>query len=378
MIIKSLFIQQVRNIRNAALLPSPGVTVFFGDNAQGKTTVLEAAYLVTNQKNLRSSSYVDIVKDGEIFAKIVLTAENDGREYAHELRLVREGNRFKKTFFENGTQKTRAKRELKSSAVFFGPSEMRLLTGPPSRRRSFLDSILMVTEPRYGRAYNAFEKILRQRNKHLKSLALGRRDADRLLSAYDEQLSLAAAHLWKARGDLVPELLPVVHERLKLFWRGKAEARPWVSYKPALALDSSDEQQIAARYAKTLLRLRPKELVRGVTALGPQHDDLVCFQGTHEFSERASQGEMKAVVFALMSSQAAIIEKRTGTAPVFLLDDIHAEFDFNYQKDIPLLCRGFQTFITTTANPAAAWKAAVYEVVEGQFNREGGAADGRK
>ncbi len=377
MILTSISIYHLRNIAEAVITPAPGVTVFCGDNAQGKTSALEAVFLVTNQRNLRSSSYQDVVQEGAPFLKIILTAEEGGREYEQELRLIREGSRFKKVFLENGSPKTRAKRDLFSASVFFGPAEMRLLSGPPSRRRSYLDAILTATDPKYARAYNTFEKIIRQRNRHLKGLSLRNAAADQLLSIYDEQLVRPAAYLWNARARLAPELIPLVSDRLRMFWRGKEASKPTLEYRAAIDV-TGGEAVIAERHLKTLQRARPKELQRGVTISGPQHDDLFCSQGEHEFAERASQGEMKAVVFALMSAQAAIIRDRTGTAPVFLLDDIHAEFDFQYQRDIPLLCDGFQTLVTTTSRPAAGWGASEYLVAGGSFTPGEGGPDDAK
>lgn len=373
------------NFRNYARLEMPiptGVIVLFGDNAQGKTSLLEAIYYLATSRSPYTTSdqqLINWIAQGEPIPFTRLVAEVVTRHGLKrvEVTLVREGNgppaRLKKEIRVNGLPRRVMDLLGQLRVVMFLPQDLSLVEGSPSGRRRYLNVTLCQTDPDYCHALNQYEKVLSQRNALLRqfqeSYQRGQRfDAERL-AFWDEKLAEHASRLIAGRYRLVRELerrAQRVHsdlsgsgEHLRLRYQPGFDATFSpdgqmtfaVSDLGASALPELPPPEIARRFHAALQERRREEIARGMTTIGPQRDEIRFLVNGYDLGLYGSRGQGRTAVMALKLAELEWMQDQTDESPILLLDEVAAELDPRRRAYLLERIGGVEQVIITTAEP---------------------------
>lgn len=336
--IESIDLQNFRNYETLHLDFSSGVTIFYGDNAQGKTNLLEAIYLALTGKSYRNA------KDREM-----ISFQSD--EAHVKANLIREEIPFRvDVHLKKGRNKgiavnfvpVRKMKEYagKFGAVVFSPEDLEIVKDGPDVRRRFMDNELSMTDPVYFDAAVSYKKALEQRNQLLKD-ASGNESLLETLPAWTETLAKYGKTLIRLRREFIREIEMIVkttHENLT----GKKESLT-VAYEP-----NTEEE----RLEKALKDAEKRDIKAKTTTVGPHRDDIgfTIQSGTEPIDLRiyGSQGQQRTAALSLKLSEIEFLKKKTGENPILLLDDVFSELDSTRQQLLVDNMQALQTFITCT------------------------------
>lgn len=311
--------------------PSPGLNVIRGDNAQGKTSLLEALLFAATSKSHRTTQESDLVQHGQEGFQVRAEVQRSGRDVVLESNYWRGAKRFK----VNGVAQTRVSDILgKVNLVFFSPEDVDLVRGAASQRRRFLDMELSQLNPGYLNALQQYRQLLRQRNETLR-----KPDPDAaLLDVWDEQLAAQGEALMKDRAAFVDAL----GEHAAAAYRQVAEDEPLkVTYKP----DIREPGSLAA----TLKASRRSDLKQAVTSRGPHRDDLEFAIAGRPARHFGSQGQQRSTALALKLAEVELVHERAREYPVLMLDDVLSELDTRRSTRLfEAIPEGVQCLVTTT------------------------------
>jgi len=348
-----------RNLRSVTLAPHPRFNVLSGDNAQGKTNLLEAVYLLGTLRSFRASKTEELVAFGAARAQVRARVRKRGLERRLEVALSPghksarvDGKSARGTEYFGGF-----------NVVLFAPEDLRLPRGAPAGRRRYLDRAVWNGHPAYLAEAQTYDRVLRSRN------ALLRDGADpSLLSVYVAQLCAAAVPIVTRRRALVEALRP---RMARAFERLTGTGLPLaVAYVGAL---SGEGQAIADQLAERLEADRRRDAARGSTSAGPHADDLELLLEGRPARLYASQGQTRALVLAMKIAEIEHLTERLGDAPVLLLDDVSSELDatrnaqlFDFLRQVEC-----QAFITTThpAHVMITEERLDFQIVNGTIRR---------
>lgn len=328
----------VRNLVALHLEPAPKFNVLSGDNGQGKTSVLEAIYLVATSRSFRVTAARDARTHGaSLLAIEARMAERRGEGPAIDrLQAYRLENARTTLSINDQRPRTVASYAVQSPVVVFHPDELALSTGPASHRRKLLDRLVLYTQPAAAGAASEYGKALKARQELLKRGIEGGE-----LDAYEDVASRAGAALTRARRRAVAALSPHLHD---------AFAR---IADPALVLSCSYIEAGSADEAEAreaLASRRPRDARVGSATFGPHRDDLRFDLDGHPARDVASQGQHRALTLALKAAESETILDATGLEPIHLLDDVSSELDPRRTRSLFTYfhgCRG-QLFLSTT------------------------------
>lgn len=350
MIVKSLKLQNFRNISKREFSFSEGVTVIFGKNTSGKTNTLEAIYLLSTGKSIRAYREEEMIREGEEIARVtgkIVTAVksiNSVTSEATELEvvLVRPGeeSRGGKKLSVNGVGRQLYTYVGNLKAVMFGPWDLGLVTESPSTRRKYLDFVLSLTDREYRRSSLSYEKGIRQRNRVLERIREGLASRSQLLY-WDHLLIREGTVITQAREKFIEfvNTTSLPGEELSL------------EYDRSVISEGRLEQ-----YGE-------EEVMAATTLVGPHRDDVIFKKGragstsrtsrtgraggNWELSKYGSRGEQRMGVLWVKLAELEYIEKICGERPVLLLDDIFSELDEEHHELVLDTVRKQQTILTT-------------------------------
>ena len=354
-----LSLTDYRNYERAELELGPGATVLVGRNGQGKTNLVEAIGYLATLGSHRVSSDQALIRAGADAAIVRALLSHGDRELLVELQLNRQGaNRAQ---LNRSPVKTRELPRYAHS-VLFAPEDLAIVRGEPSVRRRMLDELLMQRTPRLAGVMADYERVLKQRNSLLKSARARGLAVDKLttLDIWDERLVTLGSELIDQRLALVDEL----REPLAAAYRAIVDADHGPGMTPLLSIDGADpdadaEQVVGAaastagtreRFAEALRVLRPKELERGITLVGPHRDDVVLLLNDLPAKGYASHGESWSFALALRLASAELLRRDSMTGdPVLVLDDVFAELDRLRRERLAHAIAGFEQVLVTAA-----------------------------
>lgn len=361
MFLRSLALENFRNYAELSLQFDRSKVIFLGDNAQGKSNLLEAIALLATGSSPFAGKEQELIRWGQESAIIRCIAERELGPIGIDLLFKATGRRAIRV---NGAYQRRVADLLgKVMVVLFAASDLALVKGSPSARRRYLDGILMQLAPTYYPALVQYQHVLAQRNNVLKQIAEGA--SSEQLEIWDQQLARFAELLWQKRAGLIERLAPRAiawhktiskdHESLSLRFLPSVSPGPNGWYEPFVA---------------TLAENRSKELMRGQTLWGPHRDDLELFVDDHDARAYASQGQQRTIVLALKLAELDVFKEESSEAPLLLLDDVLAELDIRRQNALlAAIGSDVQTFVTSThlSDFNAAWieEAAIFSVHKG-------------
>lgn len=335
LVVLSLEARGFRNLTPLALAPGPRFNVLFGDNGQGKSSVLEALRYLSALESFRGAKVDDLVQVGLDRADLLLTLA--GRPLAQTLRIQLSRHAARQLTLDGKRPRTSLSWLAIAPTVLFHPGDLVLAQGGPDGRRTLLDRVLTEMDPTYGAILGDYLKALRSRNRLLKAETPNRV----AIAAFDPVLADAGATIVKARAEIVRLLTP---HATRAFDRIVGQDVPVsIRYRPRASGDAALLRQL---YAASL----EKDLARGFTAEGPHADDVELSVKAGNAKHHASQGQQRALVLALKIAELETLAERTGKVPILLLDDVGSELDpERSRRFFELLSElGGQVFLTTT------------------------------
>ncbi len=351
--VTALQVKDFRNIKDIALVPCDGMNILYGDNAHGKTNLLEAIWLLTGGKSFRGSKDHDLVKFGCERAKVEGVFVAGGREQKASIMI----DSRRKVCLNGVSQSSPKKLTGRFCAVIFSPDHLSLIKDGPEERRRFLDAACCQNRPSYMRVLSEYTRLVKQRNQWIKAVKNGDQSPDELLlDAFDERMAAAGAAVRRVR----KEYIALLCERAAAYYDGLANGREQL----AIVYDENEEE--AALFA-AIKAARERDRKAGFSTVGPHRDDFEVLIGGTPARLFGSQGQQRSAVLALKLAEAALLKENYGENPVILLDDVMSELDSSRQEYILNHIDGFQVFITC-CDPTAITRlagGAVYRMENG-------------
>lgn len=343
----SLELEQFRNYAALRFSPPGGACVFIGENAQGKSNLLEALALLSTGKSFRAARESDLIREGAPAASVSAEVRTRHGEARATCLISRIGDGARKKFLRDGRAVSYGQFIGGVAAVTFMPLDLQLVGGAAGLRRRLLNASLAQCNRPYYRDLAAYAGVLAQKNAMLRSPAAPDRE---LFATYNEQLAETGARIAGARAAYVRKLAAeagAVHAR----WVG-ASPELGVSYRPTPAYASEAPDAIANTLRAALTAAAPFEAKRRLALVGPHRDDLALTLGGRSLARFGSQGQQRTAVLALKAAEYALLHAAAGEPPVLLLDDVLSELDAARRYAFLSSLDGFdQAFITATELP---------------------------
>lgn len=357
MIIKSIELSNFRNYEHLDIAFDEGTNILYGDNAQGKTNILEAAYVSGTTKSHKGSRDKEMIRFNETESHIKTIVEKNDKEYQIDIHLKK--NKAKGIAINKVPIKKASELFGILNIIFFSPEDLNIIKNGPAERRRFIDAELCQLDKIYLSDLTNYNKILNQRNKLLKDLYYNP-GLKETLPVWDMQLVNYGKKIISRRNQFIMELNELVHEIHYKISGGKEEMV--IKYEPNIE-DIFFEDE--------LIRAKEKDLKYGQTSVGPHRDDLKISVGDIDVRKFGSQGQQRSCALSLKLSEIKLVEQTIHDKPILLLDDVLSELDHNRQNYLLQAIDDTQTIITCTGlddfvkNRFTLNK--VYEVKNGQI-----------
>ncbi len=383
-----LTLSNFRNFARVELDLPPGISVFCGENAQGKTNLLEAVYLLATTRSPRAASDTELVRwdavaDGVGAMRVGGRAQRGRGELQVEIAvMVREADaappaepvpHAAKRLRLNGLPRRASEVIGHILAVLFTVQDIELLTGPPAGRRRYLDITVAQVDHAYLRTLQRYQRVMQQRNVLLRRVQEGRARPEQLLP-WDEELVMQGAAITLARAAAVAELNRHVQSVYMALSDGREDLT--VRYAPQLAEECpaglpGRPEELRNRFREAIQRRQAREVAAGVSLVGPHRDDLRFEIGGRPAGSFGSRAQQRTAALALRLAEARFLRERSGETPVLLLDDILSELDERRRAAVlRVLTETEQALITTAEldrfSPAFLERATVFRVADGR------------
>ncbi|MFM7448817.1 MAG: DNA replication/repair protein RecF [Leptolyngbyaceae cyanobacterium] len=360
MYLKTLHLQQFRNYVEQWVGFDAAKTILVGDNAQGKSNLLEAIELLALLRSHRTSRDRDLVKTGEVSGQITAHLERDSGIVELAMTLRSNGRR---TVAVNGESLRRQLDFLGYlNVVQFSSLDLDLVRSGPEQRRHWLDSLLIQLEPVYAHLLQQYTQVLRQRNALIRAShktqvqvnapflaqtqALAGHDSMQL-GVWDAQLAVTGTRVIRRRARAIQRLIPLAQK-----WHGAISGQReelLITYAPNVCLEPNEPEAIQQAFLAKIQERAIAEQHQGTTLVGPHRDEIELTINGTSARQYGSQGQQRTLVLALKLAELSLIEDVIREPPLLLLDDVLAELDLNRQNQLlETVHDRFQTLITTT------------------------------
>jgi DNA replication and repair protein RecF len=377
MILRHLTLQEFRSYPSLRQEFSPSLNILTGENAQGKSNLLESVYLLATGKSLRGSRDIELIRWDQPAS--VVTGQVL-REKANDIEVeVSLSRTEKKLLVVNTVKVTRAMDFIgQLKAVSFSAADLEVVRGEPSRRRRFLDLEIAQLSPSYCHALAYYRKILEQRNRLLKMGRGMRGTSEETLDSWTEQMVRYGSKLLERRRQFLTKLHEFAQPIHALLTDEKE--RLTISYAPPFKVPEELEA-VPEAFRKAVGEVRQEELRRQMSLVGPHRDDITFLVNGRDVRTFGSQGQQRTVALAVKLAEVELMRDLSGESPVCLLDDVFSELDARRRGHIFEVTLGTcQTFISTTdaelLPSSIARDASVWEVREGVLHASGGVSQG--
>lgn len=376
MFLTHLALVNFRNYTRLELDLPAGAVVLRGDNAQGKTNLLEAIYFLATTRSTFTRlerqviNWPTLEQDAFPYARLEGHVQRRGGRFRLDITILADANgQFHKEMRLNGVKKRALDLVGQLNAVLFLPEDIELITGPPATRRRYLDITLCQINPAYCQALAQYNQAIAQRNALLKQLAERRRGEDQL-AFWDEQLADYGATLIVTRRAALGELdrlareryrlLTDDHEQLRIYYAPSfdPEDRPVLDYQRPLALEemwsptapSPSAAEVRAAFLQRLQHSHREEIARGITITGPHRDDIHFLVDGVDMTLYGSRGQQRSTALALKLAEMDFMQRTTGETPVLLLDDVMSELDCSRRVRVLSAVQDVQQILLTTTD----------------------------
>ena len=332
--IESLECKNFRNYKNLSIKFDPGVNFLYGDNAQGKTNILEAVYLCSTSRSYKGSKDKELIYFGENEAHLRIFIRK--KYISHKIDLHIRKNSTKGVAIDSFPIRKASELLGYLKIVLFSPEDLLIVKNGPSDRRRFIDREMCQIDSVYMKNLANYNKILNQRNKLLKDIAVKPKLKD-TLDVWDEQLIETGRKIISDRKDFLnkmTEIMKPIHQKIT----GDHE-NILLKYEP----NTEDD-----RFADQLFLMRDRDMVLAQTSCGPHRDDFSIMSNDIDLRKFGSQGQQRSAALSLKLSEIQMIKRVTNEIPVLLLDDVFSELDIHRQEYLLSEIKETQNILTGT------------------------------
>lgn len=371
--LESIELTHFRNYKSLSLSFSDSVNVFVGENAQGKTNLLEAIYVLAIAKSARTSHDKELIQWGSDYGKIKGRLIRRGAALPLELVITKRGKKAR----ANHLEKQRLSEYVGlCNVVMFAPEDLNLVKGSPVVRRRFIDMEMGQIAPVYLHLLTDYQKVLQQRNAWLRQSFRQPPGAASFLDVLTEELGEHASEIVRRRFSFVRRLNAYagpIHLEIS-----DGRERLSIRYRSTLdhVSEEDDRSKIREAFAEQSGRLRTRELERGTTLLGPHRDDLKFIVNGRDVQMFGSQGQQRTAALSVKLAEIELIREDVGEYPLLLLDDVLSELDDMRKTHLLNVFREkVQTFVTTTSTDGLdrqlLERALLFRIEHGTATSEG-------
>ena len=355
MYLKNLKLSNFRNYNNLSIDFDKGINILYGDNAQGKTNILEAIYFCSTTKSHKGSKEKEIIKINENESHIKLSIERNSCLHSIDMHLRR--NRTKGVAIDKIPIKKISDLFGMINIVFFSPEDLNLIKDGPSKRRKFIDFELCQLDKLYLHNLTNYNKVIAQRNNLLKQISFNSKLLD-TLSIWNKQLVKYGNYIISRREEFINSLNEIVYDIHSKLSGGREELI--IKYQPNIKIDNFEDE---------LNKVRDRELKVQITTVGPHRDDMIFLNGDIDIRKFGSQGQQRTCALSIKLAEIELVKKLINDKPILLLDDVLSELDSKRQNYLLDSIDGIQTIITCTGLEEFINKRMefdrIYEVVNG-------------
>ncbi len=373
--IKSLKLLYFRNYLSMNIDVHPSLNVLVGNNANGKTNIIESIFCLALGRSYRTKSDSECIMFGETATAMSCVVNKNDKNLDIMLGINNKGKSAKIA----GVKKTKLTDFVgELNVVLFSPEDLQLVKGSPSLRREFINREFYQFSRIYHKYYLMYQHLLKQRNSYLKDMRKNPKDEMSLayLETITSQLARVAIFITRERVSFVQDISKLTYENMLNISNGQESLK--IKYKSSVleALninDISDEVFNEESLTKVMMKKSYDDIMRGSTKIGPHQDDLEFYINDLDAKMYASQGQQRSIVLSLKLAEINYLKTKTGTYPVLLLDDVLSELDKNRQlKLLDAINENVQTFITTPSisdiKEDLLKKAKVFKIENGNIS----------
>ena len=373
--IKSLKLLYFRNYLSTNIEVHPSLNVLVGNNANGKTNIIESIFCLALGKSYRTKSDSECIMFGETATAMSCIVNKNDKDLDIMLGINNKGKSAKIAGIKK-TKLTDFVGEL--NVVLFSPEDLQIVKGSPALRREFMNREFYQFSRIYHKYYLMYQHLLKQRNSYLKDMRKNPKDEMSLayLETLTSQLAKVALYITKERVSFVQDISKLTYKNMLNISNGQETLK--IKYKSSVLdalniVEINDESFTEENLTKVMMKKSFDDIMRGSTKIGPQHDDLEFYINNLDAKMYAPQGQQRSIVLSLKLAEINYLKSKTGTYPVLLLDDVLSELDKNRQlKLLDAINENVQTFITTPSisdiKEDLLKKAKVFKIEDGNIS----------
>lgn len=353
MLITELELQNFRNYETQKIEFNNSINVFYGDNAQGKTNIIESIFVSAFGKSFRTSKEKELIKYNENFLNINLKYQKKDRDGSIKIQIA-----DKKSILVNGVKIKKLSELLGNiNIVLFTPDDINILKDGPAQRRRFLDMMIGQIRPNYVNNLNLYLKVLEQRNNYLKQIKTEKKD-ENLLEIWDEKLIDYGMKIYEYR----KEFLEKIQNKIKNIHQGITDG------KEEIEIEYLSDAKTRQNFINELQSRRKLDIIKGFTTKGIHRDDFIIYINKKEVGIFGSQGQNRTAMLSLKLSELQVIYDDIGEYPILLLDDFMSELDEKRRERFLNNIKDIQVIITCTEKlRLEKLKYFSYNVIDGDI-----------
>ena len=331
--IKKIKIKNFRNYESEEINLEKNINIFYGQNAQGKTNIIESIFLCSLGKSFRTKKDKEMIKLNEQNALVEVEYEKSDRDGKIKIEI---GN--KKNIYLNGIKIKKLSELLGNlNIVIFTPDDINILKGGPQNRRRFLDIMISQLRPNYMHILNLYIKTMEQRNNYLRQIKEEHKD-ENLLEIWDEKLAEYAIKIYEYRNEFIEKII----KKLDIIHKNITNGEEQIELEYVTECDSKE------KYLKLLKERRKLDIIKGFTTKGVHRDDFMIYINKKDIKIFGSQGQNRTAMLSLKLAELQVIYDEIGEYPILLLDDFMSELDKTRRKNFLENIEGTQVIITGT------------------------------
>ena len=331
--IKNIKIKNFRNYKEEEINLEKNINIFYGENAQGKTNIIESIFLCSLGKSFRAKKDKEMIKLNEQNAIVEVEYEKSDRDGKIKIEI---GN--KKNIYLNGIKIKKLSELLGNlNIVIFTPDDINILKGGPQNRRRFLDIMISQLRPNYMHILNLYIKTMEQRNNYLRQIKEEHKD-ENLLEIWDEKLAEYAIKIYEYRKEFIEKII----KKLDIIHKNITNGEEQIELEYVTECDSKE------KYLKLLKERRKLDIIKGFTTKGVHRDDFMIYINKKDIKIFGSQGQNRTAMLSLKLAELQVIYDEIGEYPILLLDDFMSELDKTRRKNFLENIEGTQVIITGT------------------------------
>ena len=351
MYIKKVILENFRNYENQEIELNENINIIYGNNAQGKTNIIESVFLCAFGKSFRAKKDSELIKFDENNCKVEVFYNKVDREGS--IKAIIED---KKVFFSNGVKQNKISDIIgKINVVIFTPDDIEIIKDGPQKRRRFLDMMISSLRPNYLHLLNNYNKTLEQRNNYLRQIKMENKNPS-MLDIWDEQLAEYSFKIYEYRKYFIEKISNIIEDIHSLITKSGKE-----NIKIKYISNSKNKES----FLENLKKSRQVDIKRGFTATGVHRDDFMIYINGRPVSIFGSQGQQRTTILTLKLCELKIVKEEIGDSPILLLDDFMSELDEKRRESFLENIKGNQVIITCTDRIDLENESSIYYVENG-------------